>query len=146
MVIIMDYIQRIGMIKQILEQVDEIGKVVEYQLYDTFSNVLNKLTTDKKVNGWVVHRDDMDVNFADYPTLEHEETYTISGFYSMTNQGASSLEFQCLCDRICSQINTHEYSFVELTKPASIEDIDTEMIAGTLYHNCLISLQIKYER
>lgn len=133
-------------IKTILESVEGIGKVHDYERHTvdwkTFISLFTD--TDNRINGWTITRSQVrEAQHASLGANIRTHNFRIRGYFGLKDSTQSEKTFQGLIDTVCSAFRTKETLNGTSLKagPPSVGTISRRHFSGILVHTCDITLE-----
>ncbi len=133
-------------IKNILESVDGIGKVHDYERHTVDWKTFLSLFTDadQRVNGWTIARSQVrEKKHASLGVNIRTHVFRIRGYFGLKDSAQSEKTFQGLIDAVCSAFRDKETLNGSSLKadPPLVGTISHRHFSGILVHTCDITLE-----
>lgn len=135
-------------IKNILQSVDGMGKVHEYERHTVDWKTFLSLFTDANhlVNGWTITRSQVqETEHASFGVNIRTHDFRIRGYFGLKDSTQSEKTFQDLIDAVCSAFRSRETLNGSSLKagPPSVGIISRRHFSGILVHTCDITLEVQ---
>lgn len=123
-------------IKTILEAVDGIGVVHDYERYSrSLAKWLQLMRSEGTVNGWTIHRQATPSERDNMPTIKRLHHFKITGVYELNDATATEKTFQALLEAIYTAFKSQQTlsgTCID-SGPLQINDVDAMQIGETWY-------------
>jgi hypothetical protein len=135
-------------IKEILESVEGIGKVHDYERHTVDWKTFLSLFTDAnhRVNGWTVSRSQVRENrHASMGVNLRTHVFHIRGYFGLKDSAQSEKTFQELVDKVCGVFREKETLNGTSLKsgPPQVGTVSRRRFSGILVHTCDITLEVR---
>ena len=135
-------------IKNILQSVEGIGKVHDYQRHTVDWKTFLSLFTDanNRVNGWTITRSQVrETQHASRGVNIRHHQFRIKGYFGLKDSTESEKTFQGLIDAACAAFRSKETLNGSSLKsgPPLVGMISRRHFSGILVHTCEITLEVQ---
>jgi len=148
------YLEISAAIKDILETVEGIGKVLSTHRYtrqpESFREFFTSLVPSgsAQVNAWLISRVRVPIETKGLPIREMRwrHQFVINGYTSLRDADGSEAAFQQLVDRVIDALLPHKRlnvpDYVEYANEPQCTQINHDWFGPVLCHHCVISLEV----